>query len=282
MIRTLALLVLASCGKGADLEPSTEAPWRPDKVCPGDPGCADVPGAPLLAGVATRSVVPDCYEIWEDLDGNAVFSPASESFEDCGCDRLCAGDPGYPGADQGEGDGVFQASWLAGFQNGRAATGVRDGALGLRGEGDGLWARALVLEQGNTAVGIVAIDAIGWMYDDVRAMREAVLVAGIPLDHLVIHSSHVHEAPDTMGIYGPTLTVTGYSSAYAEQTADAVVEAVTEAWAGRVEVELELGVADATEAWPNGVSNLVRDSRDPFVVDPRVGVARLSAQGQTP
>lgn len=274
-MRALAVLALAACGGKSDEEPAEQG-WKPDVFCPGSPGCEEAPGAPLEAGVAVRSVVPDCYESWVDLDEDAVFEGPGEAFLDCGCDRLCSGDPGYSGPDDGEGDGVFQAAWLAGFQNSRAATGVRDGATGLRGDGDGLWARALVLRQGNTTLGLVAIDAIGWMYDDVQRMRADVAAEGIDLDHLVIHSSHVHEGPDTMGIYGPTLTVTGYSSEYAAQTAAAVVDAVREAHGGLTEVSMELGQVDATDAWTNGVNNLVRDSRDPFIVDPRVGVARFA------
>ncbi len=274
------VLWLWSCG-GRAPEGTPEPAWEPDVWCPGGPGCATADG-PLEVGVAVRSVVPECFEAWVDDDDNAVYEPAVEAFLDCGCDRLCPGDPGYPGPDAGEGDGQFQAVWMAGFQNGRAATGVRGAGVGLRGEGDGLWARAVVLRQGQTAVGLVTLDAVGWMYDDVRAFRQAVRDAGVDLDHLVIHSSHVHEGPDTMGIWGPSLTRTGYDPAYAEQTARTVAEAVAEAWAGLTEVTMEVGVVDATDRWDNGIANLINDTRDPRIVDPRVGAVRFAdAAGDT-
>lgn len=212
-------LLVAGCN-GEDPEATAPTGDRVDVACPGDPGCADVPGAPLEVGVGVRSVVPSCFESWEDLDADAVYEGPGEVFLDCGCDRLCPGDPGYAGADEGEADGRFQAVWMAGFQNSRAATAVRDASVGIRGEGDGLWARALILRQGNTTVGFVAIDAIGWMYDDVVRMRAAARDAGLDLDHLVVHSSHVHEGPDTMGIYGPTISITGYDPRYAETTTE--------------------------------------------------------------
>src|SRR5689334_5132705 len=52
--------------------------------------------------------------------------------------------------------------WLAGFSNHRAATAVHDD----------LWAVALVLDDGFTRLGIVALDAIGFFHDDVIAVRQ--------------------------------------------------------------------------------------------------------------
>lgn len=271
----LLWLLTAACGS----ESADEAGYQPTLYCPGDPTgiCEPLPGTPLFAGAASRSILPACYESWTDLDGDATYE-SDESFADCGCDRLCAGDPDYPGPDEGEGDEVFQASWIGGFQNARAATGVRGAELGLRGEGDGLWARALALSQGHTSLVIVALDSVGTMYDDALAAREAVAAAGLDVDHLVVHSTHVHEAPDMMGIWGPSITETGYDPDYATQIHQAIVEATAEALDARVEVSMELGQADATDYWSNGIANLIRDSRDPVVIDPRVGVARFAAR----
>jgi hypothetical protein len=272
----LALLTACPTPDGTDTDTPTGEP--PDLYCPGDPSgaCDPRPGAPLLAAAAVRDIVPVCYEAWTDLDGNASYSKQREVFLDCGCDRLCPGDVGYPGSDQGEGDGVFQASWIGGFQNARAATGVRGADLGLRGEGDGLSARALVLQQGETTLAIVAFDAIGIMYDDTLRLREAVRAAGHEVDHVLVHSTHVHEAPDLMGIWGPTLTDTGYDPLYASQVEAAAVEAIGEALTQLTEVELSIGVIDATERWDNGIANLIRDTRDPVVVDPRVRTAQFT------
>lgn len=282
------LLVLAmyfpmSCGgNSAPGDSSAEPSWTPDFYCPGSPGCEASPGAALEVGVAVRSVIPDCYESWEDSDDNSTYSPSTEAFLDCGCDRLCPEDANYPGPDSGEGDGQFQAIWMAGFQQSRPATGVRGAELGLRGEGDGLWAHAMVFHQGQTSLGLVSIDAMGWMHDDVLQLRADAVAAGLDLDHIIVHSTHDHEAPDSMGIYGPSLTTTGYDPSYASQTRAAALEALTEAHAERVSVQVEVGVARAADAHPDGVANLIRDSRDPWIVDDRVGAARFfDASGDT-
>jgi hypothetical protein len=43
---------------------------------------------------------------FSDLDGNGVWDPDEPSNDDCGMDGLCPGDPGYPGPDYGENDGI--------------------------------------------------------------------------------------------------------------------------------------------------------------------------------
>lgn len=266
----------SGCAGDDPAQPSTPAGYRPALVCPGDPQCATNDGQ-LSAGAAVRSIVPDCFETWDDLDGDATYDAVAEPFHDCGCDASCAGDPGYPGPDEGEGDGKFQAVWIAGFQNSRPANGVRGAELGFRGAGDGLWATAVVLDQGDTRIAIVAVDAFGVMIDDTVALRDAADAAGLGIDHLLLHSSHSHAAPDTLGIYGQTLSNSGYDPAYAAQIRATVVDALTEAIDGLEPVQLEVGTVDAGTYHPNGVGNLIVDTRDPVVIDPIVGVARFVA-----
>jgi hypothetical protein len=53
------------------------------------------------------------------------------------------------------GNGKFDAFWLAGFGHRRAANGVHDD----------LWARAIVIDDGNTCLALVALDAIGIFHE---------------------------------------------------------------------------------------------------------------------
>ena len=76
---------LGACGA----DDSDGGAWAPDQWCPGDPsgGCDPLLGAPLLAGTGVRSVIPACYELWTDVDGDATIG-GDEPFADCGCDQL--------------------------------------------------------------------------------------------------------------------------------------------------------------------------------------------------
>jgi hypothetical protein len=272
------------CG-GADALDGDQPPaWSPELACPSAESASCPPGeaTSLRAAAAVRSVVPTCWEAWTDANDDQYYDAGDESFLDCGCDRRCPDDPGYTAPDEGEGDGVFQAVWLAGFGNGRPANGVRDGALGMIGQGDGLDARVLVLDQDATRVAIATVDAVGIMYDQVLEIRAAVAARGLDIDHVIVHSSHTHSGPDTMGIFGPSISRTGFQQRYADQIAAAVADAAAEAVGALVEVELRTGEADLNViGGEKGVGNVIRDSRDPNIVDPRVGVASFVHDGAT-
>ncbi|HEY8378393.1 MAG TPA: neutral/alkaline non-lysosomal ceramidase N-terminal domain-containing protein, partial [Nannocystis sp.] len=245
--------------------------------------CDPVDGAPLLAGTGVVSIVPTCFEAWVDVDADAEYEPPGEEFRDCGCDRLCPGDPGYVAPDAGEGDGEFQAVWLAGFHNGRPATGVRGGGVGLVGDGDGLWARALVLEQGNTKVAIVTLDLVGFFHNETLALRQTLADQGLDIDYLLIHALHNHEGPDSMGLWGPQQLVSGYDPNYRAQLHAAIVDAIVAAEAAKTEVAaMIVGEVDVSTYHTNGVGNVVNDRRDPFIIDEMLGALRLvDAQDNT-
>ena len=258
----------ADGGDGAD-----PGPWAPEVYCPGEAGgaCANNSGA-LRAGAASLPITPTCFETWEDLDADAEWEPPDEAFFDCGCDRLCPGDPGYTAADAGEGDGVFQAVWMAGFQNSRAAQGVHDE----------LWARAVVFDQGETRVAVVAVDLVGWFNADVQLSRAALAAAGADVDLLIVSATHTHEGPDTMGLWGRTASASGVDPAYVAAVRGQIEAAVLAAVADlRPVAEMKVGSVNLRDR-PEGIPNYVRDSRDPKVIDDQVSAAWFAdGEGQT-
>jgi hypothetical protein len=261
-----------------------DMPEAPEQYCPGGPSgdCDEIEGAPFEAGAAVVSIIPRCFESWDDVMADGEFTEDVDTFFDCGCDRLCPEDLGYMAADEGEADGVFQASYMAGFGNNRPARGVRRADLGLAGEGDGLWARAIAMQQGNTRVVYVAIDTVGYFYDEVLAIRE--LLADQDIDWLAVSSTHTHEGPDTMGLWGETIASGGFDDDYRAQLRMAIAQAATEAIADLREVgTLTVGRGDAsTTNDDKGILNVSRDSRDPFVIDEAVDVLHFAdAQGET-
>jgi hypothetical protein len=261
-----------------------EPPPPPEQYCPEGPtgDCDEIEGAPLEAGAAVVSIVPLCFESWEDVAGNGEFDSPEDTFFDCGCDRLCDGDPNYPGPDEGEGDGEFQGTYMAGFGNNRPARGVRPADVGLVGEGDGLWARAIALQQGNTRVVHVTIDTVGYFYDEVLAIRE--LLADQDIDYLSVSSTHTHEGPDTLGQWGETIGAGGFSDDYRAQLRMQIAQAATEAIADLREVgTLTAGRGDAsTTSAEKGVLNVNSDHRDPWIVDEAVDVLHFAdTQGET-
>jgi hypothetical protein len=258
-------------GGGADGGGDGGAPWAPDTACPGGAGCADNAGA-LRAGAASRVITPQCFEGFDDLDADAEWDSSDEAFLDCGCDRLCPADAGYPGADAGEGDGDFQAVWMAGFQNARAAQGVHDD----------LYARAVVFDQGQTRVAFVVVDLIGWFHADVELSRAALQAAGADVDLLVVSATHTHEGPDTMGLWGKTPAASGVDPADVAEVRAQIEGAVLDAVADLREVgEMKVGHVNLGDR-PEGVPNYVRDARDPKVIDQQVSAAWFAdTEGRT-
>ncbi|MDJ0851063.1 MAG: hypothetical protein QNK04_22045 [Myxococcota bacterium] len=108
--------------------------------------------------------------------------------------------------------------WLAGFGNGRAATGYNDQ----------LWARGLVLANRGTRVAIVSIDLIGYFKNEIDLAR-AMVSPKSRVDFVVVTSSHQHEGPDTLGIWGPDGTTSGIDFGYIDFVNESIAACIDEA-----------------------------------------------------
>lgn len=141
-------------------------------------------------------------------------------------------------------------TWLAGFSNNRKATGIHDP----------LWARVSVLRLGSTTIAIVALDAIGLMYDDVIEIRQLASKT-LGLDYILISTTHTHQSPDTIGIWGEDVGLSGVDTAYLTylktQTVAAIKQALT-----RLE---PVNIRHFEE--PNLARSLVEDTRKPINTD---------------
>jgi hypothetical protein len=224
----------------------------PDHYCPGSPGCPGAGGATLRAGAARVNILPTIVESeWVDENENNHWE-RSEPFTD----------------ENGNGD--FDATWIAGYGNGRPATGVN--------ENDGLWVRALVLEQGDTRIAIAVIDCVGWFIDEIDRTK-ALLPATLELDHVLVTATHVHEAVDTVGLWGPVELATGLNPDYQALVRQATVDAIAAAAAALTPVTLSyaqtMTVDETGDAQP-----YVSDTRDPAIFDPRLTLLRFAATAE--
>ncbi|MDP1825697.1 MAG: hypothetical protein Q8L48_20720 [Archangium sp.] len=218
-------------------------------------------GRDTLCPGATGYVAPDA----DGSQGDGVL----DWFFDCGRDRLCPGAPGYgaPDPDGSEGDGKFQGFWLAGFGNNMPMYSVHDDTF----------ARAVVMTNGDVSIAIVSIDEVGMFNDDVLKIRARVAKKmPNPPDFIMVSSTHTHEAPDTLGQWGPRpvfLPERGVDDVWFDQVvlenaAQAVVDAATSAKPAKVFAgQGHLGAR---------TRETIRDSRDPQVIDDTVNVLRFT------
>lgn len=63
------------------------------------------------------------------------------------------------------------------------------------------------------------------------------------IDHLLVACTHVHEGPDTMGLWGKTQQQSGIDPAYLEFVNSTVVQTVAEAYKARQLARIRIGLA---------------------------------------
>jgi hypothetical protein len=145
--------------------------------------------------------------------------------------------------------------WIAGYGKGRRAEGVHDD----------LFARAFVWDDGKRRIALVALDLVGLFRDRVLAIRRRIATrSDLGVEDVVVASTHNHEGPDSMGMWGPDATTSGADPAYLDLVEVRVVEAV-----GRAVSRLAPATLHAGECPTEG---LVEDSRLPTVKDENVRV----------
>jgi hypothetical protein len=199
-------------------------------------------GGDLEVGMAIRDVTPnpDNYDTWEDVSGNGQFNEGVDTY----VDRT--------------GSGTFDLVWLAGFGINRPMKEINDP----------LWSRAVAFRANDVTIAMVAIDSVGLCWDRVVNMRKLIEAENPDIDHVVIHSTHTHNAPDTMGIWSYWFLWGSrfdhdYIRMIEEQTRDAVLEAVE---------NLRPAETIIANAYVPS-ENFARDSRPPYIYDHQMPLA---------
>lgn len=226
--------------------------YRVDFVKPAQ-GQTLTPGA-IEVGVAKRDITPDLsqYEPWNDVDGDGRYKSDKDTYEDR------------------NGNGKFDAVWMAGFSNNRPAKGVHDP----------LWARAIAFRNNRVTVAMVTLDSIGMMHDKLIPVRKSI-DPSLNVDHVLFSSTHNHEAPDTMGNWsnnnidsvGSVLKLVvkpNFDDAYMAKVQQACKEAVEEAVKSLQPADMTIASIDLDPA------KFVDDSRLPLVYDKTLNCARFT------
>lgn len=223
LLLLIAGLVLFSFRNMKDRHPG----YLPDmKITAGNP-------SQLRAGFSAMTITPEVPDRWKDADNNAKYEPEKgDTFSD------------------GNGNGTFDPVWIAGFGNKRAANGIHDD----------LWTRTMIIDDGKTRLAIVALDAIGFMNDDVIDVRERIPDEA-RITYTLIVSTHNHEGPDLLGLWGKSIFKSGVDKEYMELVKNRIVESVMSAVS-----DLRPAILEISENI-SGAAHLVTDTRKPYVPD---------------
>ena len=211
-------------------------------VCPGSTGCSKADGA-LYVGAAAVAITP-AIETWDDTNDNGKCD-GNEVWEDL------------------NGNGQWDPVWVAGFSAGRAATGVHDD----------VWARVITFEQGDVSYAIVSYDLVGFFHPDVVQLRLDAKAAGLDFDHIMVSSTHQHEGPDTMGLWGATNFETGYDANYIKFILGKTVDALKQAKDGQKKATMKVARTEAAE--------YIADTREPIVVEQSLYGINFLAEDQS-
>ncbi|MGQ9576390.1 MAG: hypothetical protein ACUVUC_13835 [Thermoguttaceae bacterium] len=147
--------------------------------------------------------------------------------------------------------------YLAGFGQNRKATGILDP----------LKARAVVFKHGKRKLALVCVDLVGLFYAEVLQVRRE--LEGFDL--VVVASTHNHEGPDTLGLWGKSPLHSGVDPEYLRTVRQRIVEAVKTADQQAAPAEARIATSRAPE--------LLRDTREPYVKHDELVVLTLWPPG---
>ena len=198
---------------------------------------------PVRVGFSALKITPTLPDTWTDKNGDAHYKEEDgDTFQDR------------------NGNGKFDAYWMAGFHSRRPANGIHDD----------LWARAVVIDDGQTRLAIVAVDVLGLSHSNVINIRKA-LPQQAGITYSIVCSTHNHEAPDMIGMWGESPLKSGVNPEYQafveQQTVKAIMEAASRLQPARLRFAQDL----------TGADSLLTDTRKPYVTDAGVYIMQALA-----
>lgn len=205
----------------------------------------------LRVGFGKADITPLVIEGYDDANGNNHFDTGEKTHDV-------------------NGNGVWEPQWIAGFSNGRAAQGVHDR----------LWARTLVMERDGVVVVYTSMDLIGMLPTRMAKIRRRVIEAvgrkyDLQESEIILASTHTHESPDAMGIWGEAPFTTGINEDWMLHIEEQAAQSIVDAFAALAPATVKFGYARAA-TWIND------DSRYPFVIDDEIHTAQfVGADGAT-
>ncbi len=147
--------------------------------------------------------------------------------------------------------------YMAGFGHNRLAVKIADPIM----------ARAMVLSDGQATMAFVSVDVVGLFFDFVETVREE--LKSEKFDYICISSTHNHEGPDTLGLWGKTPFETGVDKEYMAQVKAGIVAATKKAKAALKPSQATIGKSAAPE--------LLHDGREPYVLHDELVAVRFDA-----
>jgi hypothetical protein len=150
---------------------------------------------------------------------------------------------------------------MGGYRVGRNSTGNHDP----------LFARALVLKRGDHEQILVAVDLVGLFRPFIRETLAE--IPGLPIDQVIVCSTHNHSSPDSMGIWGHPPFSSGLDKDFMAKVRRGIVQSIQDARAHLAPAEI--GSATTAIEQDEFIKNVNRKN----LVDPESTVIHVRARG---
>src|SRR5690242_3107743 len=151
--------------------------------------------------------------------------------------------------------------YLAGFGHNRMASGIHDD----------LSVRCLALAEPSASVTLCSADLIGLFYADVEKIRELFAQDTPPGSWLIVACTHVHEGPDTLGLWGPSAAQSGTDPVYLDWVEHRIASTAAAAVHSMRPARLEFARDDHPL-----LAQLQSVDRPPYVHDPYLFALRVT------
>ena len=145
--------------------------------------------------------------------------------------------------------------YIAGFGRNRVATGIHDD----------LWSRCCCIQIGNITTAFVSVDLIGVMYPEYQRILSN-LDETTSIDLVILTSTHNHEGPDVIGLWGKAIW-SGITWKWYDEALTIISDTINEAYENMQPAGIKISHTMA--------SNMSRDSREPIIMEEQVETIQL-------
>lgn len=151
-------------------------------------------------------------------------------------------------------------AFIAGDANNRQFTGVHDS----------LYVKAIVVFDSKNSMALLSFDCIGMLYPTLLQIRKEVALK-IPLtefdpSHIVMASTHTHEGPDVVGIWGPDQLTSGVDTVYMKKLVKLSTDAIVSAWKSKQSASAQYAVTEFGKDWVYNISDTLNLDRELSII----------------
>ncbi|MGA1371244.1 MAG: neutral/alkaline non-lysosomal ceramidase N-terminal domain-containing protein [Pseudomonadales bacterium] len=137
---------------------------------------------------------------------------------------------------------------------------------------DPLFAKAVVLSDGEASYAVVTVDNIGLNRGDIELIRARAVAAsalpGFRPEHIIVSSTHTHSGPDVVGLWGPDALTSGRDQAYVDQLIQTTSDQIVAAGQHLRSAELRVASGEHDFGWVTNVT-------EPELLDRQMGVLQF-------